>query len=73
MAACTEPERVARAMAITEQLPQLRGAVPLPLAEVQTLIVELLAQRALQLGFEQALLESPAYQRYAASRGGSAR
>lgn len=73
VAACTEPERLARAMAIAEQLPAVRGAVPLPLAEVQTLIVELLAQRALQLGFEQALLESPAYQRYAASRGGSAR
>ncbi len=69
VAACTEPERLARAMAIAGQLPEVRGAVPLPLAEVQTLIVELLAQRALQLGFEQALLESPAYQRYAQSRG----
>jgi hypothetical protein len=73
VAACTEPERVARAMAIVEQLPSVRGAVPLPLAEVQTLIVELLAQRALQLGLEQALLQSPAYQRYAASRSGEAR
>jgi hypothetical protein len=55
-------------MAIAAQLPELRAPQPLPLAEVQTLIVELLAQRALQLGFEAALLESPAYQRYAQAR-----
>ncbi len=69
VAACTDGERLTRAMAIAGQLPELRGPVPLPLAEVQTLVVELLAQRALQQGLEQALLQSPAYQRYAASRG----
>ena len=69
VAACTDGERLTRAMAIAGQLPELRGPVPLPLAEVQTLVVELLAQRALQQGLEQALLQSPAYQRYAAGRG----
>jgi hypothetical protein len=69
VAACTDGERLARAMAIAGQLPEHRGPVPLPLAEVQTLIVELLAQHALQRGLEQALLQSPAYQRYAAARG----
>ena len=40
----------------------------LPLAEVQTLAMELVAQRALGQGAEMALLDSPAYQRYAAAR-----
>jgi len=52
-----------------EQLPQIRGKTPLPLAEVQTLCVELLAQKALESGHEAALLNSPAYQRYSAGRG----
>jgi hypothetical protein len=69
VAASTDAERLARAMAIAGQLTEFRGPQPLPLAEVQTLIVELLAQRALLQGLEQALLQSPAYQRYAAGRG----
>jgi hypothetical protein len=69
VAASTDAERLARAMAIAGQLTEYRGPQPLPLAEVQTLIVELLAQRALLQGLEQALLQSPAYQRYAAGRG----
>jgi MoxR-like ATPase len=69
VAACTEHARYVRALEIVEQLPQTRGVVPLPLAEVQTLAVELLAQRALQQGAEAALLDSPAYQRYRQQRG----
>ncbi len=69
LAACTDDARYARTLQIVEQLPQIRGAVPLPLAEVQTLTVELLAQKALETGFESALLDSPAYQRYLAARG----
>jgi hypothetical protein len=69
LAACTQPARYARTLQIIEQLPQVRGAVPLPLAEVQTLSMELLAQKALETGYEAALLDSPAYQRYRASRG----
>jgi MoxR-like ATPase len=68
LAACTDDERYARALEIIEQLPQIRGPAALPLAEVQTLAVELLAQKALESGHETALLESPAYQRYRDSR-----
>lgn len=70
LAACTEPERYARALAIVEQLAQVRGARPLPLAEVQTLAMELIAQRALEHGAELALLDSPAYQRWRDARRG---
>ncbi len=70
VAACTDAPRFGRALEIVEQLPQIRGARALPLAEVQTLAVELIAQRALQSGFERALLDSPAYARYAAQRQG---
>jgi ATPase family associated with various cellular activities (AAA) len=68
LAACTDDTRYARALEIIEQLPQLRAPQPLPLAEVQTLAVELLAQKALETGFEAALLDSPAYQRYRDAR-----
>jgi MoxR-like ATPase len=69
LAACNDAPRYTRALAIVEQLPQVRGAVPLPLAEVQTLAVELLAAKALGAVQEQALLDSPAYRRYSAQRG----
>jgi ATPase family associated with various cellular activities (AAA) len=69
LAACDEPARYTRALEIVEQLPQVRAATPLPLAEVQTLTVELLAAKALASGHEQALLDSPAYQRYRQARG----
>jgi len=68
LAACDSAPRYGRALEIVEQLPQVRGAAPLPLAEVQTLAVELLAAQALATGQEQALLDSPAYQRYAQAR-----
>jgi hypothetical protein len=68
VAVASDSERLARAMAITGQLRDIRAPTALPLAEVQTLTVELLAQRALQAGLEEALLGSPAYQRYQAER-----
>ena len=68
LAACTDAERVTRALQIVEQLPDTRGPVPLPIREAQTLAMELLLQRALEQGLETAVLDSPAYQRYAAQR-----
>jgi MoxR-like ATPase len=59
---------IARALEIVEQLPQLRSAVPLPLAEVQTLAMELLLHKALADGHEAAALASPAWRRYAERR-----
>jgi hypothetical protein len=49
-------------------LPDTRGSAPLPIREAQTLAMELLLQRALQQGLETTVLDSPAYQRYAAQR-----
>jgi hypothetical protein len=68
LAACSEAPRVARALEIVEQLAELRAPAPLPIREVQTLAVELLARKALADGFETALLDSPAYRRYSAQR-----
>ncbi|MBS1178633.1 MAG: hypothetical protein H6R06_3045 [Proteobacteria bacterium] len=70
LAASTDAERMARALQIIEQLPDTRGSVPLPIREAQTLAMELLLQRALEQGLETAVLDSPAYQRYAAQRHG---
>jgi hypothetical protein len=69
LAAAREAPALARALAIVEQLPDIRGAAPLPIREVQTLAMELLAQQALGSGQEAVMLDSPAYQRYAAARG----
>ena len=72
LAACTEAPKLTRALEIIEQLPELRGqigsGVALPLREAQTLAMELLLQRALETGLEGAVLDSPAYQRYAEQR-----
>jgi hypothetical protein len=68
LAASSDAPRLARALQIVEQLPDTRGNVPLPIREAQTLAMELLLQRALQLGLETAVLDSPSYQRYAAQR-----
>jgi MoxR-like ATPase len=68
LAAAGEPHTLARALEIVEQLPELRAAAPLPLAEVQTLAMELLLQKALEGGLEGVALASPAYRRYAAAR-----
>lgn len=68
LSAANEAPRMARALQIVEQLPDTRGSVPLPLREVQTLAMELLAQRALELGLESTMLESPAWLAHQAER-----
>jgi hypothetical protein len=70
VAACTDAPTLTRALEIVEQLPEARGSVPLPLAEAQTLAMELLLQRALQQSLETALYDSAAYRRYAGARRG---
>jgi hypothetical protein len=70
VAAAREPAPLARALAIVGQLPEVKAAVPLPLRELQTLAMELLAQQALTLGLEATMLDSPAWQRHAAAREG---
>jgi MoxR-like ATPase len=61
LGAATSDGAMARALAIVGQLPDIRAPQPLPLREVRTLAVELLAQRALSSGLERAMLESPVY------------
>jgi hypothetical protein len=68
LAAGSDELRVARALEIIEQLPDARGEVPLPIREAQTLAMELLMQKALGAGLETAILDSPAYRRYADRR-----
>jgi hypothetical protein len=70
VAACTDEPTLTRALEVAEQLPEARGTVPLPLAEAQTLAMELLLQRALQQSLEAALYDSAAYRRYAGARRG---
>ena len=70
VAACSDAPTLTRALEVVEQLPEARGPVPLPLAEAQTLAMELLLQRALQQSLEAALYDSPAYRRYAGARRG---
>lgn len=64
VAASTEAPTLARALEIVEQWPDMRGAVPLPIREAQTLAMELLMQKALEQGLEATVLDSPAYARY---------
>jgi hypothetical protein len=68
LAACTDAATVARALQIVEQLPDVRSAVPLPVREAQTLVMELLMQKALESGLEAAILDSLAYRRYTEQR-----
>jgi hypothetical protein len=42
VAACSDEATLTRALEVVEQLPEARGTVPLPLAEAQTLAMELL-------------------------------
>ncbi len=70
LAACTEERTLQRALEIVEQLPEIRGPVALPLAEAQTLAMELLLAKALNSGFSNAVYDSPAYRRYAERRAG---
>ena len=68
LAAANDSARLARALAIVEQLPEVRASVPLPLREAKMLAMELLLQKALQGGLEATVLDSAAYRRYAAQR-----
>lgn len=68
VAAVRDDRTMQRALAIVGQFPELRGATPLPAAEAQTLAMELLFRRGMERGLENAVLESPAYQRYVAER-----
>lgn len=61
LGAATSDATMARALAIVGQLGDIRASQPLPLREVRTLAVELLAQRALAAGLERAMLDSPVY------------
>ena len=68
LAASRDAVTLARALAIIEQLPDARGAVPLPVREGQTLAMELLFQRALEGGLESAVYGSSAYRTYMEQR-----
>ena len=68
LAAARDEARMARALEIVEQLPELRSDSPLPVREAQTLAMELLMRQALESGLETALLDSAAYRRYAERR-----
>ena len=68
LAASTDDSTLARALEIIEQLPEVRSNVALPVREAQTLAMELLMQSALEKSLEGAILDSPAYRRYAERR-----
>ena len=68
LAAATDEDRMARALAIIEQLPDVQGREALPVREAQTLAMELLLQKALERGLEGTVLDSAAYRRYAEQR-----
>ena len=68
LAAATDGPALARALEVLAQLPEIRGSVPLPLREAQTLAMELLLQKALERGLATTVLDSPAYRRYAMQR-----
>jgi MoxR-like ATPase len=68
LAARSDAETLARALQIVEQLPDARASAVLPLREAQTLAMELLLQKALELGLEATVLDSASYQRYARER-----
>jgi MoxR-like ATPase len=70
LATCVDEQTVTRALEIVEQLPDIRGETRLPVREAQTLAMELLMQKALSNGLEAAVLDSPAYRRYADQRHG---
>ena len=69
VAASDAEARLARALEIALQLPEVRGEVPLPAREAQTLVMELLMQKALERGLEAVIMDSPAYLRNAERRG----
>ena len=66
--ASTSAAALTRALQIAGQLTDIRPVQPLPVREVRTLLMELLAQRALSAGLELAMLDSPAYRAHLAER-----
>lgn len=68
LAAASEATTMRRAIEIVEQLPETRSSPALPLREAQTLAMELLLQKAIERSLEVAVLDSPAYRRYAKQR-----
>jgi hypothetical protein len=68
LAAAQDAATLTRALEIIEQLPDARATSPLPIREAQTLVMELLFQRALESGLEAAIFDSPAYRRYSEQR-----
>lgn len=68
LAASTDAPRLARALEIIEQLPEIEAPTPLPLREAQTLAMERLFEKALERGLEQTILHSPVYARYLEQR-----
>ena len=69
VAAVEDGPGLTRALEIVEQLPDAPAREPLPVRESQTLCMELLMERALARGLEEAILDSPAYQAYLERRG----
>jgi len=65
IAAATDAAKVARSLEIIEQLPDIRSGAALPIREAETLAMELMMQKTLERGLEGAILDSPAYARYA--------
>lgn len=68
LAACTEAPKLARALEVVEQLPDIRSGAGLPIREAQTLAMELLFQKALETGLEATVMDSPVYRRYSERR-----
>ncbi|MFK8014333.1 MAG: AAA family ATPase [Gammaproteobacteria bacterium] len=66
--AADAPSTVTRVLAIVAQYPDLPEAAKLPAREAQTLTMELLIRRALELGLETTVLEHPFYLTYTADR-----
>ena len=64
--ASTDQATIVRALEVAEELPGVPA--PLPAREGQTLLMELLMQKALATGLELAVLDSPAYRRYTERR-----
>jgi len=64
LATACDDAALARALQVVGQLPDARPTTPLPVREAQTLAMELLMHRALELGLETTILDSPDYQRH---------
>ncbi|WP_373508642.1 AAA family ATPase [Thiocapsa sp.] len=70
LAASIDADTLARALEIVEQFPDIRSEVPLPIRESQTLAMELLMQKALEVGLEATVLDSASYRHYLEQRRG---